>query len=456
MVSSYSFKLRPYQIEGVKWFRERKRAWNTDSPGMGKTPQAVYAAERPVLVVCPNALALQWKEWLLGEDENSIERNGGETIANVGRRCYQNDDGVYDEVWFLPDTVVVATGNKAKRTKAIREHADWTIINEEMLYTYKDVLFEHNYNTLIIDESHHMRSRGASRAKMAVELGKRIPRVYMLTATPIWKEADDLYMQLRVLWPDIFTSYWQFVDKYCVSDQTRFGTKIYGIKRHMMPEIDQLLNVVRIGRTYEDVGRQLPPIIEKFVKIELPENVRKMYNEAVDQFRIEALNERFINYMQVYHTLRRLVTGTFKTEAVGEILADEVRRAVIFSWYKETAENIGQRLGDVEVVTGDDPVEVRRHKALGHKHVSATISSLMEGIDLSDARTCIFAEENWTPGSNYQALSRVRRERLSGNNDEPVVVYYVHCKNTIDEVIHRKSKLRSGSIKDVIQEALYL
>src|SRR5437870_8976612 len=55
---------RPYQEEGARFLFNRKRAMITDAPGLGKTPQAAFASEPPVLIVCPTYLTKQWSEWL--------------------------------------------------------------------------------------------------------------------------------------------------------------------------------------------------------------------------------------------------------------------------------------------------------------------------------------------------------------------------------------------------------
>lgn len=436
------YTLRDYQKDGVAFLNLRQRAWITDAPGIGKTPQTAYAAEGKVLVCVPNYLTEGWYEWLTGTDAKSLERNYGQVIPNVTGK------------------VAIAKGNRTARTEALTSGARWTIINVEMLRTYQDELKElaSSYETVIFDEAHHLKNRNAKQAKFAVELSKVIPRVYMATATPIWREADDLFMQLRVLWPDVYTSYWKFVDTWCTAETDRFGTKVTGVKKGMQKDLEAMLQVVRIGRSYEEAGRSLPPVIEKYVKIELPPEVRQMYNQAINEFRIEILETKFPNYMKMFHALRRIITGAFKTQAVANLLDDQVRKAVIFSWYQETAEAIAYDAGlDMELVTGAQDVTERRRRALADKHVSATIASLSEGIDLSDARVVIFAEENWTPGSNYQAKSRVVRERVgSARSNEPVLLYYVHCKNTIDEVIHRRSKMREGTIKELLHEAVFM
>jgi SNF2 family DNA or RNA helicase len=82
--------------------------------------------------------------------------------------------------------------------------------------------------------------------------------------------------------------------------------------------------------------------------------------------------------------------------------------------------------------------------------VVATIAAMSEGVNLQHANRVVFLEENWTPGSNYQALSRVRRDC----GHPTVFVNYIQSKNTVDQHIHRVSKQRSGTIMQVLKPAL--
>lgn len=425
-----SYELRDYQVEGVEFLHSHKRAMLNDAPGLGKTIQATFAAEPPVLVSAPNYLVPQWQEWL--EDELHYDSKA-------------------------------AIGDKFDRLRVLKSGQDWTVTNHEMLSTLPDDFMDlaegGRWRTVIIDESHHLKSHRGLRSKTMVKVAdpRWTERVYELTATPVKREIDDFFMQLRILQPDIFTSYNHFVRTFCIYDEDRYGVQVLGAKSTMLPELQELLSVLRLGRSYADVGRSLPPVVERYIPIELTPGQRELYDDVLDYWRVRDETEElsYNSYMEAYHSIRKHLTGYLKTEAVKDLIEDEGVH-VIFTWYKPTAEAIATRVPDCELATGDFTVEERRTRALSGNNVAATISSLSEGIDLSHARNVIFAEEDWTPGSNYQALSRVVRERQHESNDEPVIVNYVHCKGTIDEVIHRRSKSRAGTVKEVVKESLYL
>src|SRR5207244_9645845 len=125
---------------------------------------------------------------------------------------------------------------------------------------------------------------------------------------PIWKEVDDLFMQLQIIYPTVFTSYWDFVDTWCIADADRFSTKVIGIKKSMLPELNELLAQIRIGRTYEDAKRDLPPVIESVIKVDFNKEAKRLYTSARDAYRLKLLNEPDLllqSAIEVLHTLRR-------------------------------------------------------------------------------------------------------------------------------------------------------
>ena len=432
-------QFRPYQLEGIDFLRERKKAMLRDDPGLGKTPQAALAAEPPVLVACPKYLVTQWADWI---------------------RKYISDD------------VVAVTGNRWKKLKKLDERRAWTVINYETLVTHKEYIFKmtkgansngqeiwtyHGLNypwtTVIYDESHHLRNRRATRSRMAARLATYVDNVYLLTATPIWKEVDDLWMQFHIMHPEVFRSYNEFLDLYCVTVAGMYERKVLGVKKSMLPELEELLNVMSVGRTYEQAGRALPPLIEQEIKIPFPKRIKQLYTQTRDYW-VEEVQMGFHNYSQVLNALRQITAWDGKLDAARELIQEDLKDpTVVFCWYRDTAERMARKLG-VPVIHGGLDVEERRKVALSGGHVVATISSLSEGIDLSHCRHVVFVEEHWPPGANHQALSRVRRERQGGDNEAPVIVHYMMTPDTIDTHIHAVAQRRQATIREVVEGAL--
>jgi superfamily II DNA or RNA helicase len=248
--------------------------------------------------------------------------------------------------------------------------------------------------------------------------------------------------------PDLCPSYWQFVDHYLNAYSSRFGTTVTGFKAWRKQELDELLQDVRIGHTYEQVGRHLPELVENTVQVPLNKELQELYNEAIACWRVEDIPLN--GAMAVLIALRRIASNPRKIEALKQLSETFGETPyVVFTWFKDTAADAAKALG-VPCITGDTPQEDRFTIAKAGTPVVATIAAMSEGVNLQHANRVVFLEENWTPGSNYQALSRVRRD----GGHPTVFVNYIQSKNTVDQHIHRVSKQRSGTIMQVLKPAL--
>lgn len=425
-------QLRPYQEEGRDFLKHIRRGFLTDSPGLGKSVTASEAAERPVLIACGRKnLVYQWYEFLTEQ--------------------------------YTDDKVILVDGTRKQRNELLDQKADWYIINVHMLHSYA---LPTHINTFIVDESHHLRNRKANKSRAAAVLALKNPnlRVYMLTATPMWKELDDIWMQLHILYPRIFTSYNEFVRMFFVTDDGPYGKKILAVKKAMRKELEDILRPIKFGRTYKDVGRFLPPIIENYIHIRLPKTVKDMYEQVRTKYRLQYEDEEnrkmlLFNPVGLLHTLRQITFGAGKVEAVVELIEDNKKPTVVGCWYRDHAAELQSKLPNSILVHGGFNAKERYQRCMRAQnkgmHIVATIDSITEGINLSKYRQVVMVEEHYPPGSNFQFISRVARDRNDdGSDKEPVLVYYIHAERTIDKIVHSVAKRRSVNIKDLIVEAL--
>lgn len=428
-------QLRTYQEEMVEYLVKMKRALCYDQPGMGKTIEAIEAAvrarqndlaerllddpdaeRRQILVVCPGYLCDQWVEAIKDQYPNDI-------VSGVEMRT-----------------------PPALRVRALLRRADWVVINKEMLREYPVPV--ERFSVLILDEAHHFRNRDAKQSKGALEIAQEIPYVFELTATPVKKEADDLFMLFRILQPDKFTSYWQFVNTYLwASNNSGHGTKISGIRRPTA--LKNVLNIHGKGRTYKEVALQIPKLINKKHLVALTPEEQQIYTMIRVYWRSQ--EKTYNNYMSAMQALRQVTACEAKIEAAKSIIEDSDGVVVTFCWYQSTARKLARELG-VKVITGNTPQAERVEIAKSGKHVVATIASLSEGVDLSHAHEVVFVEEDYTPGSRTQALARVRRwSEANEANPRPVICHYVMVQNSIDLVVHNAVEGRVDSIASIME-----
>lgn len=475
---------RNYQLKGIEYLVSTERALLSDPPSAGKTLQGTIAAQEStppqdsILVVAPAHLCEQW----------------------------------FDEIHaqYPGDTIIMATNDvKAKRLAALEKSSRWIIVNTQM-FRYKhfyNAIFaltkrspmNHRVTTVLIDESHYMKNRQSQTADRVFRLVNpnfttnsltpldrrniaAVPRVYMLSATPIVREADDIYQQLHILDPIRFSSFYDFLADYCYATYTPYGPQNVTLKKSTMPQ----LNNIMLSRGYADIGLEIPPVVPKPTYIPLSPLRMKHYHEIRDWWITEVLIDKETgekkpitaqNAMELMHILRHLTHCQEKMLATMDVMEDvAVGPFVIFTFYRDSTFELADALKTkgYKVVTihgGVSPEErIPLARAAFHPDptnpsyvdpnavVIATIPSLRDGCDLSAASTVIFYEEDFTPGSMYQALSRVRRHRVSTDeggrgldNHVPVTAYHMLARNTIDQRIHAVQQNRAANVKDIIK-----
>lgn len=426
-------QLRDYQKEGRDFLVKKKRAFLTDVPGAGKTLQAASALELPALIIAPKHLINQWADFLKEQ---------------------------------YPDLkIACAVGTRKERTAILKREADIYIINMDMVATYDLPVF---INTYVFDESHHLRNHTTDRARAAVLLANRNPkaRVYMLTATPMWKSVADIFMQLRVLFPTVFKSYNNFVKTWCNSIDTPYGTKVIGIKKSMRDPLRELLAPIMLGRTSEDIGRQLPPLIESVIELDMPDDQRNIYNKIKKDYRLRYEDEKgkqqlLFNPIAALHTFRQITMRSGKIDAVTQIVDDNKLQSLIGCWYRDHAKLIYDSLpkDSAVLLTGDIEATERVKQAYKAqkegKHIVCTQGSLVEGVNLYNFRQVIQVEEHYVPGHNEQFIKRVLRDRNDDGQDlTPVLKYCVHVKKSVDIDIHRTDASRAGAIEEMMEHVL--
>jgi superfamily II DNA or RNA helicase len=449
-----------------------------DAPGAGKTFQATEAALRltpsdsSILIICPAHLAQQWFDFIA-------------------------------EQYPTHSIVQLETGPKAKRLQELTQRAKWFIVPVQTLrrQDYVDALtqtiIQNKIDCAIIDESHYIKSHEAKQTHAVRTLTRPdfVPHVILLTATPIIKEADDLYSQLKVCDPEQFRRFDSFLNEYCYYISGSYGPMNVSLRKSAKEQLQPYL----WGRTYADIGLELPPLISTTHSIPLAPAHRKMYDE-IKQFwwtqthvpdeNGEVLSLNANSAMECMHMLRHVTSSDEKQLLITEYISDDPGPYLIATWYRASAKACAAAINkahphlQTHIISGEVPADVRPQKARAATRptdvIIATIPSISEGVDLSHCNTVYTYEEDYTPGRMYQFLSRVRRHRnarphadeieiaaptvpgafpvlhidTAPTNETPVILRHMHAKRTIDERIHAVQTQRAVNIRDIIKVEL--
>ncbi|MBM7809099.1 superfamily II DNA or RNA helicase [Geodermatophilus bullaregiensis] len=164
-------QLMPHQAQLVAAAAAGHRTFLlADEPGLGKTAQALLAAEAadayPLLVVVPNVVKTNWA------------REAG--------------------LWtpHRPATVIHGNGD------TIDGFADVVVVNYEVLDRHVGWLGDFGFRGMVVDEAHFIKNRTSQRSQHVLELSQRLrtrtarPLLMALTGTPLINDIDDF----RAIW----------------------------------------------------------------------------------------------------------------------------------------------------------------------------------------------------------------------------------------------------------------
>lgn len=471
---------RPYQVEEVNFLRQRRRGCIWLPPGMGKTMVATEAAGLPWMISAPTYASHRWANWLrqhLLDDElkGHIHVCTGSNMDHTKRQIALLEAALDDHAICIVNNEMLTpltedyemAGKKRKRAVTTREHPELRRdprVHEEWVFNYQFPPHVLSGGCVTIDEAHWFRGRKAWRTKGAAKLFKRTPNFYQLTATPIYKDPDDLWAQLHILNPRDFSSYGAFVSRYMETWSDGWRKHVIGIKS--LPALLAALQPYAMRHDY--APGMLPPVIEPEPIIIDP--------DPVTAARLRSLRNEYRDGTDVYFSAvealtaidRIAATCPAKLDALSAWLNDTAPKidgtrtgAFTLCHYKETvrgvAEHLRKHTGSAadpvfySTVDGDTPAE-RRDAIINGSHNSVvTWASCGESIDAAHMRLVPLYESYYTFGGNVQSVGRVVRPSPK-NDGTPVIVQWFILKGSADQ---EKYNIIKHQRRPNAQEVLY-
>jgi SNF2-related domain len=396
--------LRDYQVDGVRHLVSRTSALLADDMGLGKTRQAVVAAHLAagnsrILVVCPASLGINW--------EREIHA-------------------------LFPNDAVAMVGSKSM---AQCKESRWIIANYERLGgLVREV--ELHIEVMLIDEAHYLKEHEAGRTRNSFILAERIPRIFLLTGTPILNREVEMHTLLRLSGHPIGQiALKDFRNQYAGSQDKR-------------SQLAQAISewMLRRGKdALKDLG-----IKHHQVRYVTPAEGLGGYNAILKNPLLQTMPK--ITKLRQHLEMLKL---DFIVEAMQCIPAH--CKAIIFCEFMDTVEHLRKALADigitaVSLVGADSPG--KRMKAVdafqGDAGVRAFIGTTLAagvGITLTAAEYVLFCSEPWTGALKRQAEDRAYR---SGNTKDVFVITPI-VPGTIDEQVSKLLNNKGEIETDVVQ-----
>ncbi|XP_074607490.1 uncharacterized protein LOC141860323 isoform X2 [Acropora palmata] len=450
-----------FQKEGVRFgISKQGRCLIADEMGLGKTLQAIsiayyFKSAWPLLIVVPSSVKFSWideiEKWLPEVEPHDINLiQSGSDISNLGRAVIH----------------VIGYGLLSAATSRLLIEA----------------LTSHKFNIVILDESHYLKERKATRTKRLHQLCKKAKHAILLSGTPSLARPRELYTQLDIVCPGKFGSFSSFVKRYCDAHSV-----YYRGERHFdtsgASNLDELYNLLKrhvmIRRLKKEVLTQLPPKRRQKVVFDILDSSskdRKELQQVMEKFKKCAALLRGdgedlslqspLFEMNKLSVLVYKYTGIVKVGPVLKYIEDLAQgmdgKFIVFFRHCVVRQAIVEKLVKLKLkhicIAGDVPSAVRGdlvHSFQTDPEVriaALSIEAASFGLTLTAAHHVVFAELHHTPGVIIQAEDRAHRI----GQTLPVNVHYLIARGTVDEIlwrmIRRKIYVTSSTLDGVCKE----
>ena len=427
-------KLFHYQAAGAMFLARRKYAYLADDMGMGKTIQAIAAADKAklanVLVICPATACINWSREILTWQQ--VPR--AVTLYETPRRT----PALYG--------VLVVSWERAIRPENLAH------------------LRSQPWDAIIFDEAHRLKSPDAHRTQLLIGqdgLARKAARVWFLSGTPVPNHPGELWTVLRVFHSKALTQpdgsvlgYEGFLEKFCITRPSPYGLKVVGMRKSS--NLRDLLRDFMIRRD-ADVA-DLPPLLMSDVAVEagtLPAEVLKLEAGKVGQTIKDLVDSNAFEAIapDAGQSTWAKAVGVLKAPAivnlVNDWMNDGLEKLIIFAWHRDVIEILRAALKQhgVVVIDGSTP-ERRRQDAIDQFQTNDRVKIFIgqhqaagEAITLTAANHVLMAEWAWTPKDIAQPIKRAHRIGQS----KTVFVRFAKLAGSLDDAftsaIRRKTQM---------------
>lgn len=491
---------RDFQTVGIKFCAYNRNSLLADEPGLGKTLQAIGAmieadVRGPILIAAPKTAALvTWPheiaKWSPGDQV---------TVATGPARPVRQEiladfaEGL-DEDWDMNG------GKYAER--------HWIIVNFEMLRVKYELDWERNFipadspltnnhkakveypellevqwSGIIIDESHKVLVAKSSEPKSftmvragigLLDLAPDGVRIAM-SGTPQRGKNEKLWGTLNWLMPELYSSYWRWVDDWFVSYKDQYSVSIGEIKDEAKFYKD--LSRVMIRRTKHEVTPELPPKEYRDIYLPMSAKQEKAYRqmEAEATAMLEDGEVSALGALAEMTRLKQFASSYGSLDGDGSMISAPPSNKLewILEWLEERrdadskviiasqftrlinmfAEQLEKEKWDCHVLTGATPASERARmqkefQAEGGPRVFL-LNTNAGGVSLTldAADDVIIVDKTWNPDDQIQVEDRAHRV---SRTDHSVTIWNLISEGTIEEAIKATNDDREMKYKSLI------
>jgi SWI/SNF-related matrix-associated actin-dependent regulator 1 of chromatin subfamily A len=409
-----------------------------DDMGLGKTTAAVIASMesgvKKVLIVCPASLKINWDR----EIKNYTDRK-----------------------------VLIVEGRKWGST------FDYYIINYDILKNYHTteksedsddykLLVNEKFDLAIVDEAHYVSNSTANRTRLLNDVLETIPRVWLLTGTPMTSRPINYFNLLKIVDSPLTLNWQSYVRRYCKGYQFTVGNrKVWNTSgASNLDELRERTKSYVLRRMKTDI-LDLPEKIVTPVFVELSS---KMYDEELEEFtRIsndKKDNETISVTLNRLMKIRQLIAYEkipYTCEIIDKCL-DQGKKVIVFTNFTMSLDMLHEKYKKNSVILNGSMSKEKKQESVdrfqNEDKVKIFISNIIAGgvgITLTAGEVVVMNDLSFVPAHHSQAEDRAYRY----GQQNSVLVYYPVFENTVEKIIYNILQKKKGIIDQVMGDGEY-
>jgi len=450
---TFKGKLRDYQQKGVDWLnflREYQLGGIlADDMGLGKTVQTLAhimiekasgRLNKPCLIIAPTSLMGNWQS---------------------------------EAAQFAPSlNVMISQGQSRKNLLTELPSADLILTTYPLIVRDKDILLEHEYYMIILDEAQFIKNAN-TKAYLILQKFKSKHRL-CLTGTPMENHLGELWSLFNFLSPGLLGTSKQFTQLFRTPIE-----KQGNIERRR--SLNQRIKPYMLRRTKSEVVQELPTKTEIIHHIVLEEEQRDLYEsirlametkvqkaveakgfaqsqiiilDALLKLRQACADPRLLKLEQA-KKVKTSAKLSFLMSMLSE-LVEEGRKILLFSSFTSMLSLIEDELKAQAIsyvkLTGSTTDRATPVKSFQAGEASVFLISLKAGgtgLNLTTADTVIHYDPWWNPAAEAQATDRAHRI----GQKKPVFVYKLVTTGTVEEKILLMQQNKRALMESLFEES---
>jgi len=394
-----------HQIDGVKFLLTRDGCILADIMGAGKSYQSIIAAlesgAKKILIVCPSSLKINW------EREIHYFQCFDTTIVS-GRK--------WSEAKFTIINYDILKNFHALPSKDLKK---------EQILDRHQKLISANFDLCIIDEAHKLKNKDSNRGKIMSEVCAKIPKVWLLSGTPVANRPMDFYNLLKLIKSPLTKNWKFFAERYCEGRQITTTLKNKQKKRIWLTNgasnLDELNAKCRntiLRRLKSDIADMPEKNVIPMV-YEMSDNQIKNYKNLWEEYLIERIekNKKGTPEKELVELglLRKFVAMEMIPETIKlvEEIIESGDKVIIFTNFTDEIKTLYNYFGKKSVIhygeMSDNDKQISIDKFQKDNKIKVFIGNIISagvGITLTESNYVIFNSFSWVPGDNEQGEDR--------------------------------------------------